>query len=650
MSTPAPPPAILICKCCLLNFDPKKLSQAKRHLINNLPFCNHCRESYRNIWQDMSMKCQEKLKKVYQEIEVSRKDRRLNCSKNFQLELDASSSGTASIGGNIIKQNASTKYAAILINEINLRLDSAAPPCKNDYKLSDLNTTCSFNVKRSFKCSLCIFKRMLYLTKKMPVFRYSSKDFSGHINLWKHFFSYNAMICQVIIDKFEIDMDDDSSGDQDEDEDMDVDLCVDIEVEDGQERDRGRSRGRNRDLDQDDQDTIEDITNELQTLEVAPFKIPPEVENTVFNESFQKLYQVFRQIHTDQQNSCFYLEGIYENPSFLIKKYGANIDSKELISITSCRSSKINENNIMNYWDDSDFKFLEFIGDYSFVKEKIKDYLPLKTSQSLFLFFRIALLHVSPDKKAVVGHTGTRLVSLAIEKYLNSTSKNLSLHYDNLLKSAELLTIMEEHSVTLQFLWSFDHKTGKFYLNEHSHFDFNTIKTKILFYYSQNNAKNAATNEHNEQNEQSRSQQDKDRIEAEIQKFILDLYTVSKSLSMRPKFQLVLISLAYMVYASLKYMKPLYVSQTSIDGYFTPEQNYRTSERICKAYYLASVLKKFLVYFDLNNVMDILEYLIPKAVKMDLFVLSDSTKNMNWDYTVKRYEERERKDKQGEGK
>ena len=44
---------------------------------------------------------------------------------------------------------------------------------------------------------------------------------------------------------------------------------------------------------------------------------------------------------------------------------------------------------------------------------------------------------------------------------------------------------IDRHSMVLQFLWTFDPILGRFYLNENYYFNFETLKTKIIFYYGQ---------------------------------------------------------------------------------------------------------------------------------------------------------------------
>ena len=165
----------------------------------------------------------------------------------------------------------------------------------------------------------------------------------------------------------------------------------------------------------------------------------------------------------------------------------------------------------------------------------------------------------------------------------------------------------EQQSMTLQFLWSFDHRTGKFFLNEHAFFSFSTIKTKIIFYFTQKHGKTLD----------------------QAEKFINDLYFVSKSLSMRPKFQLILISLSYMAYSALtNVVLPVFKEQCEIPNYFTNVQKNLLEEKNSRKFILLQLMKILLVHFDLHVTFDVLKDLVPRAVEMELFILSDSSKGL----------------------
>ena len=166
-----------------------------------------------------------------------------------------------------------------------------------------------------------------------------------------------------------------------------------------------------------------------------------------------------------------------------------------------------------------------------------------------------------------------------------------------------MLNIIEGFSMTLQFLWNFDHQSNKFYLSEQAHFSFETLKTKILFFYSRNNLP---------------------QLEAEI--FVRNLYNVAKTLSMRPKFQLILISLYYIDLVMLDITIPLFREQTNLINYFTRNEIDLLNFNIEKNNTMMVLLEKLLVHFDLYKAFQILKDVIPRAVEMELFMLSKVSK------------------------
>ena len=193
------------------------------------------------------------------------------------------------------------------------------------------------------------------------------------------------------------------------------------------------------------------------------------------------------------------------------------------------------------------------------------------------------------------------------------TSHEISIHPEKQLwKCLDMMDKLEQHSLTIQFLWSFDHNNGKFYWNEHAYFSFSTLKTKILFYYSQR---------------QSSSSTSKRKDEAD--KFISDLYLVSKSLSNRPKFQLILISIAYLGYWATKYVIPLFQEQKEVKGYFHDHEIKSIEAKNERKFLVSKFLWRLLVHFEMDGIFEAMKELIPKAVEMELFVLSDSSRDID---------------------
>ena len=212
----------------------------------------------------------------------------------------------------------------------------------------------------------------------------------------------------------------------------------------------------------------------------------------------------------------------------------------------------------------------------------------------------------------------TSNTSIGVPSSLESLSK------ETLKKCMHNVDSIDNITLTIQFLWTFDHVKGRFYLNEYAYFSFETLKTKIYFYFSHNSAADAT----------SASQGIKKPLQ-EAEKFILKLYNISKLLSTRPKFQLILLTILYSIDASMQ-GQPLtsYLRSPGLQGqlgqlgqayYFTKEQYQVLSEYEEKRMVnlaLVRDLKRFAVHFDLKDIYDGLCEIIPKAIEMDLFVLS----------------------------
>ena len=286
------------------------------------------------------------------------------------------------------------------------------------------------------------------------------------------------------------------------------------------------------------------------------------------------------------------------------------------------------ENGIADYQNKLKFDALaHFRGkmwDFNFVKNKVNDHLPSSRCEPIqrsFIFYGIATVATETDKAPMSHPVFWTLLTFALKKYpsikseylngdgFSSTSSNSILQKDlnNLIKCLNIVDIMEHHSVTIQFLWSFDYRSGKFILNEHAHFGFNTLKTKIFFHYNQHK-----------------------RPISESEKFISDLYSISKSLSSRPKFQIILISVAYLGFWAIQYVIPIFKEQCEIKGYFSEEQVEGITEKNRKKHVLMDFFWKLMVHFEVADIFKTLIDIVPKAVEMELFILTNSCKNMGW--------------------
>lgn len=165
---------------------------------------------------------------------------------------------------------------------------------------------------------------------------------------------------------------------------------------------------------------------------------------------------------------------------------------------------------------------------------------------------------------------------------------------------------IDKTALTLQLLWTFDYNTKRFYLSESTYFSFQTFKTKVYLYYTSHGWKV----EHAES-------------------FIFKIYSVSKLLSMRPKFQLILITISFLMNSSTvsKYDHPFITylrTQVKVPVNFTKEQLQLLSEyeeKMTINLTLRNNLQMFLVHFDLKNIYDTLCEVVPQMIEMEIFVL-----------------------------
>ena len=169
------------------------------------------------------------------------------------------------------------------------------------------------------------------------------------------------------------------------------------------------------------------------SADAAP--IPREVVDTKFNQYVTKLYQGFQQIYVDQLNSSRYLEGNFENPSYLYRRYGGrncvNLPTQEIISIETSKDSEYWSSSLLyqnecskqsgnisgafgansaesdliflqNNMQNNQYNFQEMKQEY--VKNKINNFVPLRTSRIIHTFSRHffnMIAHEHRDRKNI---------------------------------------------------------------------------------------------------------------------------------------------------------------------------------------------------------------------------------------------------------
>ena len=400
--------------------------------------------------------------------------------------------------------------------------------CKNRFRITDLTTFCSLDNGEN-RCCCCVFKKMLIILRKMTIFRLSKRD-----KFLDKFFILNDDICQLLIDKFtEIKLEDSRSDCDIISLSIDSEKAVDIHVNEHDEK----------------------AIQSLQKVQ-SPY-------NQIISRQDNKFYNIFKQIHIDDCNKCNYLEFIFESYSYLFHRGYAphshnEEDSVELLSIESnVKVSKFNsegntipENEDLHIYitNSSRISQIESLTGLNSLKREINTYIPRELFQKMADFIAVfvqMIYEYIPGKWAAGSNEKMKqgkfcpyqIFNLCIRKYLTllkqneasgvkSESRDLVVHDQSKDKSLSLVyylwcviedyTYLRQQLITLSFLWSYDHRSGKFYLNKQAYFSIISLKTKIMTYFSANKLQ-------------------------DCEAFISDLMTLARALSAKPKFQLVLI-------------------------------------------------------------------------------------------------------------
>ena len=277
MSSPKSAPTIT-CNCCELDFDSPKKSKHKSHFLNNIAFCYQCRITFRGIWQRIVLECQGKLSEVYKQNMC------VGSPTSSQSGLDQEKT-----------TNLVQKYSSIIITHIK-KSSNRNSPCPKNYKLWSTQQFCKYQFAWKTKCEWCVFKKMTPLVYKIPVFRYYVGDYKKDYDFWKQFFSLNSLVCQRVVGCFE-------GGESTEE-------ALEVEVEP---------------VEGDDLNKVQEVKQEatMQSSDASADKIDTKNEIKIFFEphltgKINQLHNILKQIHQDQLNSCFYLEGMFETPINII--------------------------------------------------------------------------------------------------------------------------------------------------------------------------------------------------------------------------------------------------------------------------------------------------------------------------------------------
>lgn len=249
---------------------------------------------------------------------------------------------------------------------------------------------------------------------------------------------------------------------------------------------------------------------------------------------------------------------------------------------------------------------------------KYKICIMLHDSCPFFACYSCPMSHKQTSEPYMKIGFGALLTYLAMGKYNNFKENNNNTIF--LLKFMKLINIFEDHLVNLQFLWNFDPDNKRFYLDEFTYFNFETLKTKILFHFSAKGLSQDAADG-----------------------FITNLNKVSEILSKLPKFQLILISVIYGIDLTMKLYMPMFEEQVRAQNQFSNHQTFETRlsstykyfteteikkglNSIKNSHLCLEMLKKLLSHFQLLNIFNILIQVIPLAVEMELFRLSNVCK------------------------
>ena len=425
------------CQNCLSNFQ----SKSKVHLLNNRHFCHQCREIYRNIWKKITINCQNSLKIIFQ----------TSLSQNLSGDLPT-----------IL----SPKYAKVLAEYIKKEYECGSGTLLSSAENSE--SFCSMSVVWHEKCKWCIFKKMTPLVCKIPVFRYSNNW--NEREFWKQFFSFNLLIVEQVLELLK----EPALEPSEEMEDSSTCMTHSPSVPSPATCKTRRSSIND--------SAIEDLPTEVDTSECLKVPNPKHLNMPMedLNLSIlQNYYNAFKQIHLDQINCCYYLEGMFENPTYLFRRFGRFIDSKELLSIESYKPKKglynngnkmqeqeeLDYDNIINYWTSRSnwnnnksvsvnrfFENEENTGcmslsckDSNTLTDRLKrltNFLPLKVTRHVHTFAKIMLNLTTPYKvdqelqECLSSTLGPHICYSAVEKCKEQimTLNNASSHYKNLLR------------------------------------------------------------------------------------------------------------------------------------------------------------------------------------------------------------------------
>ena len=257
------------CNSCILQFDtPKK---TKNHIINNLNFCYQCRTVFRKFWQDLILGCKDELKKEF--------------DKNYSED------------GALVKE-----YFKIIDTHIEECYNNKLllPLCPNKYKPTLYDKICPYEFAWQQRCQWCVSKRMLPLVNKFPMVKYCHNAYKQDYSFWQKLSAVNESVRQSFVEKY-------------------------ISANTNEEK---ISHLENRNHQVTSASPISIISKNNLSNSIARLSD----NNTQQLQQSTQIYKILRQIHQDQMNSCFYLDGMFENAKYYSKK-SIGCQAQELISI-----------------------------------------------------------------------------------------------------------------------------------------------------------------------------------------------------------------------------------------------------------------------------------------------------------------------------
>ena len=629
-----------LCQCCKVN----KLTPSRKKL-NNALICYRCKMRYKEGWLSIIFDCKKELKAVYvNSLEL------LSKKSENQTDLEHQTVKIKEYSKVILKFMDQDQLC--LKFEKNCRFGDAGHVTKEKGKQKGAKA-------KDQICKWCIFKKVLFLVKKMTCFKLNNNDADAHL---KDFYKCNEFICQNVIEELDLGKDNLQKNEQSL-----------PSPSSSEENDKCRS------------------------VEIIPLN---QTKLQTHTETLSKtLFKMFKQFHQDDINSCNYLIEMFESLNSLAKKsenYRSSMmstDSIEIVALTQAEPFSIGKSMLdrkeqadnisdwLPYWSAVDaIKMddnLHSGSPHSFLKNNMNDHLPLKKYQKYRLFIKVLMSLVFDcvpetllrgnrgncdsfmnsnefsDPSSELGLPQNQINFLCIyreginmvmkcvyenTKYtaagnndiiLNEAKKSIPNEYFKMMM--EYYKKLKLQLITLQFLWSYDHRYERFYLNENVYFSLNTLKRKIEFYFAKKLDATHITSS-------SSTFDTKETLQAlkESKKFIQNLQFISKNLSSKPKFLLIIITLTYILKHHTEFYREL-CSNLTFDKFMKTPPLVYLREYSEKAEVTLISLYQILTYFEMYDIYKIMHNFVDDAGNMELFLLSSSNaENVEWQKAFER--------------